>query len=42
MRALAIWAIYAAIKDNKMPFNIYHSKIPKAKDTFPLPFGTEK
>ena len=42
MRALAIWAIYAALKDNKIPLNIYNVKISEPKDAFPLPFGTEK
>lgn len=37
MRALAIWAIYIALKNNKMPFNIYEQKIPELKDTF-IPF----
>lgn len=39
MRALAIWAVYAALKGNKMPFNIYQQIIPDAEDVFPKPFG---
>jgi hypothetical protein len=42
MRALAIWAVYAAITENKMPFNIYQNRLPEQKDTFPLPYGGEK
>lgn len=29
MRALAIWAVYAAVKNNQMPFNIYSAKPTK-------------
>jgi hypothetical protein len=41
MRALAIWAVYAAVKGNKMPFNFYGEKIPDLSDTFPRPFGKQ-
>lgn len=39
MRPLAIWAVYAALKGNKMPFNFYDQTIPDLKDSFPSPFG---
>ena len=39
MRALAIWAIYAAIKGNDSPFGIYTQKIENQPDRFNQPFG---
>jgi len=42
MRALAIWAVYAALKGNKMPFNIYDEVIPEPEDTFPQPFNGQE
>lgn len=39
MRALAIWAVYAAVKENQMPFDFYNNRIPEPEDVFPNPFG---
>ena len=39
MRALAIWAVYAAVKGEAMPFNFYGQAAPETRDTFPLPYG---
>ena len=39
MRALAIWAIYAAVKGNQMPFGFYPARLTDPQDTFPRPFG---
>lgn len=42
MRALAIWAVYAALKGQEMPFDFYNSAAPETKDTFPLPYAGKK
>ena len=39
MRALAIWAVYAAVKGNQMPFGFYPARLTDPKDTFPKPFN---
>ncbi|MDD5593662.1 MAG: GH116 family glycosyl hydrolase [Candidatus Margulisbacteria bacterium] len=39
MRALAIWAVYAALKNNRMPFNIYGRTLAQPDDNFYKPFG---